>query len=222
VRQPITLVEGSLHLADRWLTGPDVDEPRVIEAVHDALLATMELVTMLDTLSDASRVAMGALAPDPEPASLEQVARDGIDALGAAARARVRTQVAPGHHLIGMWDASLLRRVVANLVGNALKYSPGDSEVLVIVRAGEGATAQLEVRDAGIGMDAGELDRVFERFARAERARRSGVAGLGLGLYACRGIVTAHGGTIVVMSEGHDQGTRVIVTLPTLAEEPEG
>ena len=61
VRQPITLAEGSLLLADRWLTEPGPDTARVAEAVHDALLATTELVAMIDTLSDASRVAMGAL-----------------------------------------------------------------------------------------------------------------------------------------------------------------
>ena len=64
-----------------------------------------------------------------------------------------------------------------------------------------------------------ELDRVFERFARTDRARQSGAAGLGLGLYACRGIVSAHGGTIVVSSDGYDRGTTVIVTLPTMDEE---
>ena len=64
-----------------------------------------------------------------------------------------------------------------------------------------------------------ELDRVFERFARTDRARQSGAAGLGLGLYACRGIVSAHGGTIVVTSDGYDRGTTVTVTLPTMDEE---
>jgi signal transduction histidine kinase len=63
-----------------------------------------------------------------------------------------------------------------------------------------------------------DLDRVFERFARTEQARQSGAAGLGLGLYACRGIVTAHGGTIVVQSDGEGLGTTVIVTLPTMEE----
>lgn len=216
VRQPITLVEGSLLLADRWLTDPAADRDRVSEAVRDALLATTELVTMIDTLSDASRVAMGALDADLEPASLEHIVRDAVGALGAQGRERVRVEVASDGHLIGLWDPSLLHRLVANLVGNALKYSPVGQLVEVALGPGGGPTARMVVRDRGIGMAKEELDRVFERFARTDRARQSGATGLGLGLYACRGIVNAHGGTIVVESGGPDRGTSVTVTLPTM------
>lgn len=221
VRQPITLVEGSLDLADRWLTEPDPDSARIAEAVHDALLATTELVTMIDTLSDASRVAMGALNPDVEPASLDHIVREAVAALGPQGRARVRVAVEHGGRLIGMWDPGLMRRLVANLLGNALKYSPSDEAVEIALSQGEGATARLVVRDKGIGMADVDLDRVFERFARTDRARQSGAAGLGLGLYACRGIVTAHGGTIAVESDGQDLGTTVTVTLPTLENGPD-
>ena len=123
VRQPITLVEGSLQLADRWLESEEPDVARVRESVGDALAATYELVAVLDTLNDASRVATGALDPDAEPASLEAIVRETAESLGPAARARL-TIVAPSdHRLIGLWDAGLLKRLVANLLGNALKYS---------------------------------------------------------------------------------------------------
>lgn len=213
VRQPITLVEGSLHLADRWLSGGETETERVAEAVSDALLATRELVMMIDTLSDASRVAMGAIDADPEPASLVHIVREAIAALGHDGRERLRLEVANGARLIGVWDPLLLHRLVANLLGNALKYSPAEETVTVRLRVDAGA-AIMEVRDHGIGMTPDELDRVFERFARTERARQSGASGLGLGLYACRGIVTAHGGSIEVESDGHDRGTTVLVTLP--------
>ena len=65
-------------------------------------------------------------------------------------------------------------------------------------------------------MDQAELDGVFGRFMRGDRVRRQGIPGLGLGLYACHGIVAAHGGTITVTSEGLGKGTVVTVELPLL------
>jgi signal transduction histidine kinase len=218
VRQPITLIAGSLDLASRWLSEPETDIARVEEVVHDAILATAEMGMMIDTLSDASRVALGALEAEPEPVNLGHVVRDAITNLGAVGRERVRLDVEPDNSLIGLWDPGLLRRLVANLVGNALKYSPADKQVVVAIHRGDGLIAQMEVRDEGTGMTPDELEISFERFARTDRARASGTPGLGLGLYACRGIVTAHGGTIVVESGGHDRGTTVIVTLPTIAD----
>ena len=219
VRQPITLVEGSLVLAERWLGADDLDPERLRESVRDALLATGELVGMIDTLSDATRVAMGGLDVDPEPASLEAIVRSAVAAFGATARTRVTLDVASGPRLIGLWDAGLVQRVVTNLLNNALKYSPPAAGVRVTVDEGDPGFARLTISDQGIGMGSDDLAAVFDRFTRAERARRTGAPGLGLGLYACRGIVTAHGGTISVESDGPDAGTTVIVQLPLLDGE---
>jgi signal transduction histidine kinase len=81
--------------------------------------------------------------------------------------------------------------------------------------------ARLTVSDHGLGMTEEELREVFERFSRAERVRSQGIPGLGLGLYACRGIVVAHGGTIELRSDGQGQGTTVIVGLPLITDEDE-
>ncbi|MGK2851645.1 MAG: ATP-binding protein [Candidatus Limnocylindrales bacterium] len=219
VRQPITLVEGSLHLADRWLGAETLDTERLREVVRDALSATLELAAMIDTLSDASRIAMGELDPDPEPASLEDVVSSSIAAFGETARDRVTLDMPGGRHLIGLWDVRLLHRLVGNLVGNALKYSAPGGKVAVVVEPGASRSARLVVRDTGIGMSLDELTGVFERFVRSDRARESGVPGLGLGLYACRGIVLAHGGTIDLDSAGPGAGTTVTVELPLLDED---
>lgn len=218
VRQPITLVEGSLHLAARWLGAETVDAGRVQEAVHDAQSATTELIAMIDTMSDASRVAMGELDPNPEPASLEEIVRSSVAAFGEIARSRVTMAVPEGRHLIGLWDERLLHRVVANLVGNALKYG-ADGPVRVEVGPGDTGFAQLSVEDQGLGMTPEEIGMVFQRFVRADRARKEGIPGLGLGLYACRGIVAAHSGTIEIRSNGAGHGTTVVVALPLLADD---
>jgi len=220
VRQPITLVEGSLHLAARWLRAAEVDTDRVREAVGDALSASTELTAMIDTMSDASRVALGELDHDPEPASLEEIVRSSIAAFGESARDRVTLEVPTGRHLIGLWDSQLLHRVGANLVGNALKYSAPAGSVRVHVGPGASGYARMSVSDDGLGMTQDELGSMFERFVRAERVRNAGIPGLGLGLYACRGIVAAHGGSIRLHSDGPGRGTTVIVELPVLQDEP--
>lgn len=217
VRQPVTLINGSLHLAQRWLEAAESDRDRLRETVGDALSATTELMAMVDTMSDASRVAMGRLDPDPEPASLEAIIDSSLAAFGASARRRVSVDVPDGRHRIGLWDPQLLHRVVANLVGNALKYSEGP--VAVAVGDGSPGMARLTVTDRGLGLTAQELAVVFDRFTRADRVRSEGIPGLGLGLYACRGIVMAHGGSIVIESDGAGQGTTVIVELPLLSDE---
>jgi signal transduction histidine kinase len=221
LRQPITLVTGSLDLAARWLSDPEFDHERVTEAVNTAVIAVNEINVMLDTLGDASRLAMGALEPDPEPAKLDAIVGDALALLDAESRRRV-TFESSAAQLVGLWDPHLLRRVVSNLVSNALKYSPPGGLVEVEVSQAADGLAQLEVRDHGMGLSTDEATVVFDRFARAERARAQGIPGLGLGLYACRGIIAAHGGTIVLQSDGAGSGTTVVVALPLIEDDGEG
>jgi signal transduction histidine kinase len=218
IRQPITLVTGSLDLAARWLGEAEFDRDRLTAIVHDAVIGVSEINTMLDTLGDASRLAMGALKPDPEPARLDAIVGDALTLLGKESRDRI-TYVASTDHLVGLWDPHLLRRVVSNLLSNALKYSARDGRIEIEIERAADDMAQLEVRDHGMGLSTEEATMVFDRFARADRARAAGIPGLGLGLYACRGIVAAHGGTIVVHSDGPGTGTSVAIALPLIDED---
>ena len=158
IRQPITLVEGSLRLAERWLDRPMPDTARLRKSIADALAANDELVAVIDTLSDASRVAMGALEPDLEPVSLEGIVRDTVAALGTGARDRVEVVTPPDHGTTGSWDAGLIRRLVSNLLGNALKYSGPDGPVTVEVGPSGTGSARLRITDRGLGMTPEELE----------------------------------------------------------------
>jgi signal transduction histidine kinase len=111
-------------------------------------------------------------------------------------------------------DRDDLRRAVWNLVDNALKYTRAGT-IDLRLRAADGV-AELSVRDSGIGIAEGHLDRVFDRFWRAPSVR--GTAGSGLGLAITRWVAQAHGGAITVESvAGH--GTTFLLTLP-VAERP--
>jgi two-component system, OmpR family, sensor kinase len=109
-------------------------------------------------------------------------------------------------------DAALLRRLLANLLDNAAKYSEAPSPVTLALRA-DGDAAVLEVRDRGIGVDADDLPRLFTPFFRTDRSRARGTGGTGLGLALAKRIAEAHGGAIAAES-APGAGTTFRVRLP--------
>jgi signal transduction histidine kinase len=108
-------------------------------------------------------------------------------------------------------DASKIRRMIANLLDNALKYTPAGGTVRVAVHGGGQAETVLEVQDTGGGISAADLPHIFERFYRCDQSRSEMGAGLGLSLAAT--IARAHGGAIVAESQ-LGQGSRFTVRLP--------
>ena len=110
-------------------------------------------------------------------------------------------------------DAVALRRVVANLIGNAVKF--GRSSVAVAVRRAEGA-CEVVVEDDGPGIPEEERSAVFSPYYRVERSRNRRTGGTGLGLAIARQIAEAHGGTIVAEAAPAG-GARLVMTLPALA-----
>lgn len=110
-------------------------------------------------------------------------------------------------------DATRLRLLVRNLVENALRYTPADGRPVEVTVAATGTDLVIRVQDRGRGMSARDLARATEPFYRADPARSRATGGLGLGLYLCRRIAEAHGGTLSLASE-LGSGTEVSVRLP--------
>lgn len=213
VRQPIALIQASLLLAARWVRREPLDLIQLTETLDGALVATQEMSHLIETLADASRVAMGALDLIPEPVTFHELFNDALDALDAANRSRVNLDGSLASDAVVYWDPQSIRRVLANLLTNALKYSPARSPVTVSVRQ-DGANIEIAVRDEGMGLAPEETALLFQRYSRTPEARSRGLPGLGLGLFACKGLVEAHGGRIVLESDGRDQGTTARVFLP--------
>jgi len=108
-------------------------------------------------------------------------------------------------------DHARLRQVFENIIGNAIKYSPRGESVSVHVREQQGGV-EVSIRDRGIGIPAGDIPKLFARFARGSNARELGIAGTGFGLYLSRTIVERHGGHIEVETlEGSGSTFRVRV-----------
>ncbi len=219
VRQPMTIIEGSLALAARRLADSPADVEAIGDLLRDAMVASQEMTATLDTLSDASRIAMGALELSLEPAELRGIVAEGLELLDPEARARIVIEPGTLPSAIGEWDTPLLRRVFRNLCSNALKYSAGDQPIHIVATVEDDAI-HLTVVDKGIGLEPHEVERLFERYSRADGAKDRGISGVGLGLYASRGIVRAHGGHIWLESDGRDKGTTAHVRLPLA--RPEG
>jgi two-component system phosphate regulon sensor histidine kinase PhoR len=109
-------------------------------------------------------------------------------------------------------DPDRLRQVVANLIDNAVKYSPAGGEISVrVARNGEAGT--IEVADGGLGIPADEHERIFEKFYRLDPAMTNGVGGSGLGLYISRALVRQMGGELALKST-HGVGSTFLITLP--------
>ena len=112
-------------------------------------------------------------------------------------------------------DRARLEQCVANLVSNAIKYSPQQARIVVTV-AREGDDGIVRVKDEGIGIEASELPRLFDRFTRGSAARQHGVGGLGIGLFIVRKVMEAHGGAVEARSDGRDRGAEFLLRLPAM------
>src|SRR5919108_9137 len=163
--------------------------------------------------------------PAPDVARLERQPVDVVGVVGAAVEALRRDAEAKGVALdvvlepgtaVVNGDPVRLAQVVANLVSNAIKFTPPGGRVAVELSHPPGE-AIVTVRDTGAGIEASLLPHVFDRFRQGQRGR--GTGGLGLGLAIVRHIVTLHGGTVTAHSDGPGRGAAFTVTLP-LSREP--
>jgi signal transduction histidine kinase len=170
------------------------------------------MAASLDELLDATRLRLGQpLSLDRRPTDVIELARRHAATYQAATDAHRITVDAAVPDLVGDWDEARIGRVVSNLLSNAVKFSPAGGDVRVEVGPEDGDWAVLRVHDQGVGVPPADVDRVFERFARAANA--TGVPGSGIGLAGARQIVEQHGGTIGVESTG-PAGATFTVRLP--------
>jgi signal transduction histidine kinase len=202
LRTPLTHLRGAAEMA---LAGPpDVDLYR--EALADCVEEADRVLVMLNTLMDISEAESGAMQLQREPVRLEDVVgravdlyRDVAEAKGVTLQIRLKpdpTSADPTSLVMG--DRTRLEQVAANLIDNAVKYTPAGGHVDVTVSRDDGR-AVLTVRDTGVGIPPDELSRIWNRLFRGDASRTE--RGLGLGLSLVRAIIEAHGGTVEVESE---------------------
>ena len=213
-RTPLTSMR---QFAELLASGRVPDEARRLEYYRLMARESERLQRLVENLLEFGRMEAGAEEFRFEPADVGSVIRTvvedfraerGSDALAVSVAVENADVPAPV-------DRDALGRAVWNLLDNALKYSPPGSAVVVDVRRSDGRVC-IDVRDAGIGIPAGEHDGIFERFVRGAAARQAGVKGTGIGLAMVRHIVEAHGGTLSLRSVP-DHGSTFTISLPAKA-----
>jgi two-component system sensor histidine kinase MtrB len=213
LRTPLTTIRlaGDV-LFDQRRSFPPATE-RTAELLHTQV-ERFEL--LLADLLEISRYDAGSVELETEPTNLVHLADDAIDGLRSLAETKGSelVLVAPGGHLDAEVDPRRIRRILHNLIGNAIEHGEG-RPVTISVDSNETAVA-LAVRDHGLGMTEDDISHVFDRFWRADPSRQRTVGGTGLGLSISREDSSAHGGWLQVWSSP-GQGSCFRLTLPRRA-----
>jgi PAS domain S-box-containing protein len=221
LKNPLTTVRGQSQLLQRRLErGEPPDAERLRAGLEGIDTATGQMVKLLDELVDVMRLRGGReIELRREPTDLVALARRASEAHDRGTERHSIQVHADAEELVGFWDGNRLERVLGNLLGNAIKYSPEGGEIVIRIsrqRSGDAAHAVVSVEDHGVGIPASDLGLVFERYQRAGNVES--IAGSGIGLAGAKRIVELHGGTISVASvEG--VGSTFTVRLP-IAEPP--
>ncbi len=177
------------------------------------------LTQMVEELLELSRIESGEVPLRLEPTDVGELIFDALDRLHPQAeRADIAIDVQVAERLpMVSADSERMQRVVANLVHNAIKFTPANGTINITARLNNSADAQAEVimsvKDDGMGIAPDDLPRIFERFYKSDQARTRGGSGTGLGLAIARHLVEAHGGRIWVKSKP-GKGSTFFFTLP--------
>jgi len=197
LRSPLTSVMGYLDLLRT--VGKASAEERA-SFVDVAYTGAARMAEMISSLLDVNRLEAGEMPLDREVVDLCGVAAEAVQSLGGLTIGRNVGQTAPDGPVVSNCDPALVRRVIGNLLGNALKFTPESGSITITVARADGRP-RVEVADTGPGIPADFIGRVFDKFSQAGEGRARKRYSTGLGLAFCKLAVEAHGGAIGVTSE---------------------
>jgi PAS domain S-box-containing protein len=220
LRTPLAAIYG----AAKTLRREDALDEEGVERLMGIITSESErLARVVEDILFASHLDSGRLRFASAPVDVRALLTDVVDSMQTSLESGVTIEVdAPPNGLPGVAvDPMKLRRVLLNLLENAVKYSPEGGPVVLRVTAGETGHLRLQVHDEGLGIPPSEQERIFEKFYRADPQLARGVGGTGLGLYICRELVQRMGGEIDVESEP-GKGSTFTVQLPVSAAFPTG
>lgn len=218
-RSPLALIKGYAST----LLRPDLaldpaKQHRFLSGINEAV---DRLTRLVDNLLSTSRIEAGRMKPNLRVVDLVDTVNKALLPFHGSGPKHQLVLRAPSRAPKVLADRDQIEQVLVNLVNNAFKYSPNGGTIEVSISkpvpnratGGNDKVVLVSVKDEGIGIPEPYLDKVFERFFRVEDPRSRTTPGSGLGLYVCRSIIEAHGGSLTIRSK-EDRGTTVAFSLP--------
>ncbi len=214
MRSPLMSVSGSYEIV---LMDADRLSAEQKEFVAIGQHACRELIDMVSSLLDISRLEAGQMPFDRTPCDVREIARTAAAAVAVQAREKTLTIHVDGEPAGVVADRDVLHRIVVNLLGNAIKFSPEGGSVGVCI-ASAGNAVRVTVSDQGCGIPPEDHQRIFEKFGQVASNQPRRKASTGLGLTFCKLAVEAHGGAVGVES-AVGEGSTFWFTLPSAGPE---
>lgn len=195
LRTPMTRLRGTAEMALQ----SSGDGEALREALSDCIEESERILIMLNTLMDVSEAETGAMKLNLEEMNVAPLIDDVVDLYGYVAEEKgVSVHAGFPEELYLTADRSRIRQVLANLLDNAIKYTPTGGRIDIEASRGE-KEVEITVKDTGVGISEDELDNIWDRLYRGDKSRSQ--RGLGLGLSLVKAIVGAHKGRVEVMSK---------------------
>lgn len=217
LRTPLTAMLGWLSI----LRGHRLDQKTTEHAIETIQRNAQAQAQLIEDLVDVSRIVGGKLNLEVRPIDLLTVINAAVEVVRPAADAN-GIHIETNHDAtVGpvLGDPARLQQVIWNLLSNAVKFTPKGGSVHVEFQRAE-SSAEIVVRDTGVGIAEEFLPHVFERFRQADSALTRSHRGMGLGLAIVRHLVELHGGTVTAKSSGENQGSTFTIQLPLAAVSP--
>ena len=216
LRTPLTSLRAALGLVQ---SGALSSRPeKTTQMLEIAIANTDRLTRLVNDILDLERIRSGKAEMHFSMCSMADLLNAAVEQRKIEAE-KAKTQIDVDAGEVEVWaDPDRIIQAVANLIANAIKFSPEDSQILIKATAMSLDEARVEVRDNGLGIPADKLEQIFDRFRQVDASDSRTMGGTGLGLAICQGIVRQHGGRIwVTSSEG--AGSSFFFTLPRKMRE---
>lgn len=215
---PLTPVRLQLHLLKTGALGALGQRHAKAVGIIDRNIERLSY--LVNDILDVARLESGRLEVNPAPMPLSAALEETMESFEETARrVGVKLRHASDVGIMVHADRDRLTQVLFNLVGNALKFTPEGGQVALEAYM-ENDMACIDVKDTGPGLTAEQIGKLFQPFSRVHDTQHSTIAGTGLGLYICKGLMDAHEGQIEARSDGPGKGSTFTIRVP-LSDVPQ-